>query len=151
MSGHILRGGQHLQQLQPLQQHSNFPTLQHSNKYLQICKYNPTFAPTINKIYKRFNIIQVMYLSTEAKTEIFAKHGKGATDTGSAEGQVALFTYRIAHLTGHLKKNKHDFSTQLSLQKLVGKRRALLAYLFKKDIERYRAIIKALQLRDIIK
>ena len=92
-----------------------------------------------------------MYLGKEAKAEIFAKHGKGATDTGSAEGQVALFTTRIAHLTSHLKKNKHDFSTQLSLQKLVGKRRALLAYLFKKDIERYRAIIKALQLRDIIK
>jgi small subunit ribosomal protein S15 len=92
-----------------------------------------------------------MYLSNDAKTEIFAKHGKGPSDTGSAEGQVALFTYRIAHLTGHLKKNKKDFSTQLSLQKLVGKRRALLAYLYKKDINRYRAIIKALELRDIIK
>jgi small subunit ribosomal protein S15 len=92
-----------------------------------------------------------MYLSTEYKAEIFAKHGKGATDTGSAEGQVALFTARIAHLTGHLKQNKKDFSTQLSLQKLVGKRRAILAYLYKKDINRYRAIIKALELRDIIK
>ena len=92
-----------------------------------------------------------MYLSTEYKAEIFAKHGKGATDTGSAEGQVALFTARIAHLTGHLKQNKKDYSTQLSLQKLVGKRRALLAYLYKKDINRYRAIIKALELRDIIK
>lgn len=92
-----------------------------------------------------------MYLSTEYKADIFAKHGNSANDTGSAEGQVALFTARIAHLTGHLKKNKKDFSTQLSLQKLVGKRRALLAYLFKKDINRYRAIIKALELRDIIK
>ena len=92
-----------------------------------------------------------MYLSTEWKQEIFAKHGGAATNTGSTEGQVALFTNRIAHLTGHLKKNKKDFSTQLSLQKLVGKRRALLAYLYNKDIERYRAIIKALQLRDIIK
>jgi len=92
-----------------------------------------------------------MYLSKEKKADIFAKHGKAATDTGSAEGQVALFTTRIAHLTGHLKKNKKDFSTQLALQKLVGKRRALLAYLFKKDIARYRAIIKALELRDIIK
>ena len=92
-----------------------------------------------------------MYLSTEYKADIFAKHGKGETDTGSAEGQVALFTARIAHLTGHLKQNKKDFSTQLSLQKLVGKRRALLAYLYKKDINRYRAIIKALELRDIIK
>ena len=92
-----------------------------------------------------------MYLSKEYKADIFAKYGKGATDTGSAEGQVALFTNRIAHLTGHLKSNKKDFSTQLSLQKLVGKRRALLAYLYKKDINRYRAIIKALELRDIIK
>lgn len=92
-----------------------------------------------------------MYLSTEYKSEIFAKHGNGPSDTGSAEGQVALFTARIAHLTGHLKQNKKDFSTQLSLQKLVGKRRAILAYLYKKDINRYRAIIKALELRDIIK
>ena len=92
-----------------------------------------------------------MYLSKEYKADIFAKYGKGSDDTGSAEGQVALFTNRIAHLTGHLKKNKKDFSTQLSLQKLVGKRRALLAYLYKKDINRYRAIIKALELRDIIK
>jgi len=92
-----------------------------------------------------------MYLSTEWKSEIFAKHGGEATNTGSTEAQVALFTARIAHLTGHLKKNKKDFSTQLSLQKLVGKRRGLLAYLYKKDIGRYRAIIKALQLRDIIK
>ncbi len=92
-----------------------------------------------------------MYLSTEKKKEIFKQHGQTETNTGSAEGQVALFTYRIAHLTGHLKNNKKDYSTQLALQKLVGKRRALLAYLFKKDIERYRAIIKALGLRDIIK
>ncbi len=92
-----------------------------------------------------------MYLSQEEKQALFAKHGKGPQDTGSTEGQVALFTTRIAHLTEHLKKNKHDFSTQLSLQKMVGKRRGLLAYLYKKDIERYRAIIKALALRDIIK
>lgn len=110
----------------------------------------PIFAPNC-LFFNRFNIIQVMYLSNEFKAEIFAKHGKSATDTGSAEGQVALFTARIAHLTGHLKRNKKDFSTQLALQKLVGKRRALLAYLYKKDINRYRAIIKALELRDIIK
>ncbi len=92
-----------------------------------------------------------MYLSNEVKIEIFKKHGKGETDTGSAEGQVALFSYRIKHLTEHLKKNRKDFSTQLALQKLVGKRRALLAYLYNKDISRYRAIVKALELRDIIK
>jgi small subunit ribosomal protein S15 len=88
-----------------------------------------------------------MYLSNEKKKEIFASHGKSAADTGSAEGQIALFTYRISHLTEHLKKNKKDFSTQLALQKLVGKRRALLNYLMNKDIERYRAIVKKLDLR----
>lgn len=92
-----------------------------------------------------------MYLSKEYKAEIFEKFANSPTNTGSTEGQVALFTLRIAHLTEHLKKNRKDFSTQFALQKLVGKRRSLLAYLFKKDIERYRAIIKALKLRDIIK
>ena len=88
-----------------------------------------------------------MYLTPEKKTELFAKHGKSATDTGSAEGQIALFTYRINHLTEHLKQNKKDHSTRRSLIKLVGKRRSLLDYLVKKDIERYRAIIKELNLR----
>lgn len=92
-----------------------------------------------------------MYLSKEYKAEIFEKYANSASNTGSTEGQVALFTLRIKHLTGHLKQNPKDFSTQLALQKLVGKRRALLSYLYKKDIERYRAIIKALNLRDIIK
>ncbi|MDO3695793.1 30S ribosomal protein S15 [Wenyingzhuangia sp. chi5] len=88
-----------------------------------------------------------MYLSAEKKAEIFAKHGKSATDTGSTEGQIALFTYRIAHLTDHLKANKKDYNTQRSLVKLVGKRRALLNYLTKVDILRYRAIIAELGLR----
>ena len=88
-----------------------------------------------------------MYLTKEQKAEFFAKHGKSATDTGSAEGQIALFTFRIAHLTGHLKQNKKDFNTQRSLVKLVGKRRSLLDYLKAKDITRYRAIIKELELR----
>lgn len=88
-----------------------------------------------------------MYLSSENKKEIFKKHGKSDTDTGSAEGQIALFSYRISHLTEHLKKNRKDFSTQSALTKLVGKRRAQLNYLMKTDIERYRAIIKTLDLR----
>jgi len=92
-----------------------------------------------------------MYLSKAYKADIFTEFAGSATNTGSVEGQVALFTKRIAHLTEHLKKNRKDFNTQLSLQKLVGKRRSLLAYLYKKDIERYRAIIKALGLRAIIK
>ncbi|MGB6084523.1 30S ribosomal protein S15 [Moheibacter sp.] len=88
-----------------------------------------------------------MYLTTEKKQEIFAKHGKSATDTGSAEGQIALFTFRINHLTGHLKVNKKDFNTEKALVRLVGKRKSLLDYLKSKDIERYRAIIAELGLR----
>jgi small subunit ribosomal protein S15 len=88
-----------------------------------------------------------MYLSIEEKKEIFKKHGKSESDTGSAEGQIALFTYRIAHLTGHLKQNRKDYGTQRALQLLVGKRRSLLDYLKNKDIERYRAIVKELKLR----
>ncbi len=88
-----------------------------------------------------------MYLTTEKKKEIFEKHGKSVTDTGSSEGQIALFTYRINHLTDHLKRNRKDFNTQRSLVKLVGKRRDLLNYLIKTDITRYRAIVKELGLR----
>jgi small subunit ribosomal protein S15 len=88
-----------------------------------------------------------MYLTKEKKSEIFKKHGKSETDTGSTEGQIALFTYRINHLTQHLKNNRKDFNTQRSLVKLVGKRRDLLNYLVKTDIERYRAIVKDLGLR----
>jgi len=88
-----------------------------------------------------------MYLNPEAKKAIFAKHGGSETNTGSTEGQVALFTYRISHLTEHLKKNRKDFGTQRSLQLLVGKRRSLLDYLKSKDIEKYRALVKELGLR----
>ena len=87
------------------------------------------------------------YLSPDKKQEIFAKYGKSNTDTGSVESQVALFSYRIAHLREHLKDNKKDFVTQRSLVKLVGQRRRLLDYVKRKDIERYRAILKALNLR----
>ena len=88
-----------------------------------------------------------MYLSTEKKKEFFKAHGKNEKDTGSAEGQIALFSFRISHLTDHLKNNKKDFNTQKSLVKLVGKRRDLLDYLKNKDIERYRSIVKELGLR----
>lgn len=88
-----------------------------------------------------------MYPSKEEKENLFAKHGETKTNTGSAEGQIALFTARIEHLSAHLKKNIHDYNTERSLVKLVGKRRSLLDYLIKKDITRYRAIIKELGLR----
>ena len=88
-----------------------------------------------------------MYLDSTKKQEIFAKYGTSAKDTGSVESQVALFTYRIQHLTEHLKENKKDFSTSRSLKMLVGKRRRLLDYLAKKDIERYRKLIADLGIR----
>ena len=88
-----------------------------------------------------------MYLTPEKKQEFFKTHGKNEKDTGSAEGQIALFTFRIAHLTEHLKNNRKDKNTQRSLQLLVGKRRGLLDYLMNKDIEKYRALIKDLGIR----
>lgn len=88
-----------------------------------------------------------MYLTKEKKAEIFAKHGKSAEDTGSTEGQIALFTHRINHLTDHLKNNRKDFNTERSLVKMVGKRRSLLDYLKGKDIEKYRILIKELNIR----
>lgn len=88
-----------------------------------------------------------MYLSPEKKREIFKEHGKSQDDTGSAEGQIAMFTHRIAYLTEHLKLNRKDYNTQRALISLVGKRRKLLDYLINKDIERYRAIVKKLGLR----
>ena len=88
-----------------------------------------------------------MYLTAEKKQEIFGKYGKSNTDTGSSEGQIALFSYRINHLTEHLKSNKKDYSTERALVMLVGKRRRLLDYLKANDIERYRKIIKELGIR----
>jgi small subunit ribosomal protein S15 len=88
-----------------------------------------------------------MYLNKEKKQEFFKTHGKNKKDTGSPEGQIALFTFRIAHLTNHLKDNKKDFGTQRSLVALVGKRRKLLNYLIKVDVLRYRQIVKELGLR----
>ncbi len=88
-----------------------------------------------------------MYLTKEVKAGIFKKHGSNEKNTGSTEGQIALFTYRINHLTEHLKNNHKDFNTERSLVKLVGKRKSLLDYLKKKDITRYRAIIKELGIR----
>jgi small subunit ribosomal protein S15 len=88
-----------------------------------------------------------MYLTPEIKKDIFKENGTSDADTGSAEGQIALFTYRIKHLTEHLKANRKDLATQRSLVRLVGKRRKLLDYLKKKEIDRYRAIISKLSIR----
>ena len=88
-----------------------------------------------------------MYLSKEKKTEIFKQYGGAEKNTGSTEGQIALFTYRINYLTGHLKKNHKDYNTERSFVKLVGKRRSLLDYLKNNDIEKYRSLIKDLGIR----
>ena len=88
-----------------------------------------------------------MYLTKEKKEEIFAQYGKSAQNTGSAEAQIALFTYRIQHLTELMKQHKKDQVSERALVALVGKRRKMLDYLKETDIERYRAIVKQLGLR----
>ncbi len=88
-----------------------------------------------------------MYLNKEKKEEIFKTYGGSEKNTGSAEGQVALFTHRIDHLTDHLKNNRKDYNTERSLIRLVGKRRRLLDYLKANDIEKYRSLIKELNIR----
>lgn len=95
----------------------------------------------------KLKAVKSMYLTQEVKQDIFKQHGGSETNTGSAEAQIALFTYRIQHLTEHMKANHKDNFTERSLVRLVGKRRRLLDYLKAKDIERYRAIIKTLNLR----
>ena len=81
------------------------------------------------------------------KEEIIQEHRTHEDDTGSPEVQVAVLTRRIAHLTEHLREHKHDFHSRRGLLKLVGRRRRLLTYLQKKDVERYRALIAKLGLR----
>lgn len=88
-----------------------------------------------------------MYLTSEKKKEFFKEFGKSEFDTGSPEGQIALFTHRISYLTNHLKANKKDLGTQKALVDLVSKRRRLLDYLKKIEIDRYRTIIKKLSIR----
>ncbi|MFA5667656.1 MAG: 30S ribosomal protein S15 [Balneolaceae bacterium] len=88
-----------------------------------------------------------MSITAAEKVEIFKKFGNDETNTGTTEGQIALFTHRINHLTGHLKDNKKDHATRRGLLKLVGKRRRLLNYLMKNDIEKYRELIKELGIR----
>ncbi len=87
------------------------------------------------------------YRTPEKVSEIFAKHGGDAKNTGSTEGQVALFTFRINELSQHLKENKKDHSCRRTLLGLVGKRKRLLKYLATKDIEKYRSLIEELGIR----
>lgn len=88
-----------------------------------------------------------MALSTEKKKSILAEYGLHETDTGSPEAQVALLTERITSLTEHLKGHKHDHHSRRGLLLLVGRRRRLLNYVAKTDIQRYRTLIERLGLR----
>jgi small subunit ribosomal protein S15 len=88
-----------------------------------------------------------MSLTAEKKKELFAKFGQSEKDTGRAESQIALFTQRITEMTEHMKQQPKDKATERSLIRLVGKRRSLLDFLMKKDINRYRKIISELQIR----
>jgi small subunit ribosomal protein S15 len=85
--------------------------------------------------------------AVQNKEEIIEEYRMHAADTGSPEVQVAVLTRRIAHLTEHLRENKHDYHSRRGLLKMVGQRRRLLKYVQKKDIERYRALIARLGLR----
>jgi len=87
------------------------------------------------------------YLKKEEIESIFNEFGGGATNTGSTEGQIALFTHRIKGLSDHLQENKKDHSSRRSLLRLVGKRRKLLKYLAQKDINKYREILQTLSIR----
>jgi small subunit ribosomal protein S15 len=87
------------------------------------------------------------HLTIERKASIFAEFGGKATNTGSIEGQVAMLTERINHISSHLKTNKKDFSSQRGLMQMVGKRKRLLTYLSKHDLTGYRALIEKLGLR----
>ncbi|AFJ90947.1 30S ribosomal protein S15 [Blattabacterium sp. (Blaberus giganteus)] len=86
-------------------------------------------------------------MTVEKKKEIFKTYGSSVYDTGSSKAQVALFTYRINHLNNHLKNNKKDFNTERALVKMVGKRKKLLKYIEKHDIDSYKNIIQHLGLR----
>jgi small subunit ribosomal protein S15 len=87
------------------------------------------------------------YLTTEKKASIFAEFGGKATNTGSIEGQVAMLTERIAHISKHLQANKKDYSTHRGLMKMVGQRKRLLSYMQKHNLQGYRALIEKLGLR----
>ncbi len=88
-----------------------------------------------------------MALSKEGKQELYEKFGGSATNTGSTEVQVALLSHRISELTEHMKVHVHDHHSRRGLLMLVGRRRRLLSYLQRENLEGYRALIKELGLR----
>ena len=96
---------------------------------------------------RRQTVEDHMPLTRESKLELMQKFGRGENDTGSPEVQVALLTHRINELTEHLRYHKHDHHSRRGLLMMVGRRRRLLQYLQRNDLERYRALIKELGLR----
>ena len=124
------------------QMHIKLTTLKNENKanWSEIEK-------TKIKTNKKMNLLDQFVKAKEQKQKIIEAYKLHETDTGSPEVQIAILTTRINELTEHMKKNPHDRHSGRGLLKMVGKRRNLLGYLQKKDIERYRAIVKKLGLR----
>ncbi|MBE7169965.1 MAG: 30S ribosomal protein S15 [Williamsia sp.] len=87
------------------------------------------------------------YLTTEKKSSIFSDFGQTATNTGSVEAQIAMLTEKISQISKHLQENKKDFSTHRGLMQMVGKRKRLLTYLSKHNLQQYRSLIERLGLR----
>jgi small subunit ribosomal protein S15 len=87
------------------------------------------------------------HLSAEKKQNIFKEFGGNEKNTGSIEGQIAMLTERINHISGHLKSNKKDFSTHRGLMQMVGRRKRLLQYLNRTNLTSYRALIEKLGIR----
>jgi small subunit ribosomal protein S15 len=99
------------------------------------------------QVFRATYFKMAVYLTIEKKKEIFKEFGKDEKNTGSVEGQIALFTYRIKSLSAHLNSFKKDHATRRSLLMMVGKRKRLLEYLKRKDIQKYRALIEKLEIR----
>lgn len=92
-----------------------------------------------------------VYLSKEKKAEIFKEYGGSETNTGSTEAQIALLSFRIAELSDHLQAHRKDHSCRKALLTMVGRRKQMLTYLVKKDLESYRSLIEKLGIRNIRK
>jgi small subunit ribosomal protein S15 len=124
--------------------HFNLNSLLHTGiQYFYLLLQN-----NIKKLTKKLlKKIEMPYLTIEKKANIFTDFGGKATNTGSIEGQIALLTERINHISNHLKTNKKDFSSQRGLMMMVGQRKRLLTYLSKHDLTGYRALLEKLGLR----
>ncbi len=106
-----------------------------------------TFAPEIYTDKTGCKKTEMSTITTEKKSRIFAEFGGDAKNTGSIEGQIALLTERINHISQHLQKNKKDYSSHRGLMAMVGQRKRLLMYLNKHNITGYRALLERLGLR----